>query len=287
MLRVWSAADDFDARMSSLRARLRETQRAAKTSADEMSAISRAAGGHVPEELLAGRMGEVGDKLRAALQREERVSRQLEESRSAHARALEREQERAFVVLRQQTIRSTLLEAAHNAADTTRREAEMEAAELRRQSAALEQRAKETAARAREREQLMRWDLELAWRERDAAQAVLQSEARLAESTRTLEVHAPAADGSHGDGTGTERTSARDVAGRPRAWDFGGLVEDADAAAPSAHLARMRASLDSARAAADGAPTDTWRTQFREQIDRIEHALAGLATTQLLSLSEL
>jgi hypothetical protein len=259
----------FDDRMAELRERLRQTQEEGNAAAHDMHTIHKAAGHLIPDEMLSGRAGETGVLLRKALAREERLARELELAKATAARALEREHETMYVRMRQQQIHSTLLTAAHDAADESSESAQAENALLRRKVDALEARVKELMIRGQEDEQLMRWDLELARRERDAARMHLEQSMGRARAAALEELQQASIDEEH-------RRSADERSDESRAhegWDFAGLLPE------GAELKLMRASVRQMRETLTHRPApddEDWRQRFGAQLTRVEAALGEL-----------
>ncbi|KAG8464506.1 hypothetical protein KFE25_009874 [Diacronema lutheri] len=265
----------FDDRMAALRGRLRATQEVSNACARDYAAISRARGGLIPDEMLSGRAGETGEQLRRALAREERLSRELEHAKAAGARALEREQEAFFIRLRQQEIHATLLAAAHDESEQAGAQTVVELALARSKADALESRLKELTARTHEDEQLMRWDLELARRERDAAR--LQLEAEAARARERVLVTLAGARAAEEPAELAERRGGTSAAEgvTMHGWDFSGVGP------PGNELRLVRAGVRRMGESLEGAPEgDAWRAQFRSQLALVEAALDELAAAR-------
>lgn len=273
-LRVGHNTAGFDDRMAGLRERLRQTQEQSNACARDYDAIARAHGGLIPDEMLSGRAGETGDLLRKALAREERLARELEHAKAVGARALEREQDAMYVRLRQQEIHATLLAAAHDESERTGAQTKLQLSLLRSKADALESRNRELAARTVEDEQLMRWDLELARRERDAARLQLEYDAAHARerASRALEDEHEEEERRQGRLRSSADASAG-VAGAARhSWDFSGLQPaGADVRLLRAGVRQMGEALEAAP------PEDAWRDRFRDQLARVEAAVDELA----------
>lgn len=275
-LRVGHSNTGFDDRMAVLRERLRQTQDESNACARDFDAIARAHGGLIPDEMLSGRAGETGELLRKALAREERLARELERAKAVGARALEREQDAMYVRLRQQEIHATLLAAAHDESERTGAQTKLQLSLLRSKADALESRNKELEARAVEDEHLMRWDLELARRERDAARLQLEYDAAQARerALRALEIEHEEEMRQQGLlRSGADTTEGTEKAAH-HSWDFSGLQ-------PAADTRLLRSGVRHMREALEAAPReDEWRERFHEQLVRVEALVDEIARSR-------
>ncbi|KAJ1639044.1 hypothetical protein T492DRAFT_939725 [Pavlovales sp. CCMP2436] len=252
----------FDDRMGALRERLRSSQAQASACAHDYEVIAQSRGGLIPDEMLSGKAGETGEQLRKSLAREERLAHELDLAKATGARALEREQESMYVRLRQQEIHSTLLSAAHDAANASSHSLRHEVLQLRSKAELLESRLKELLARSHEDAQLERWDLELARRERDAARAHAEhASLRAHELTMRVQAEEPTA--------GADASAA--IAG-PRGWDFSDVQPELRLV--RAGVARMGEALG------EGPVEDHWHKKFRGHLARVEAALEDLAVAR-------
>lgn len=218
----------------------------------ERRAIVSAKHGQIPEEFLTGRVGAIGDHLRAALGREARLAHELEESKRRAADLLHREQELGQARHRQLHMHATLMTAAYEAADEGREEAERAAAAATRRASRTSLAAKRAALQALEEQRMALWSLEAAERERDAAQ--LYIERSLADSLRARRL------------AGDEEESAAPPAPAPKGWDLSGITTREEA------LRTVGDGVDFVQRAAAGAP-EPWRRQLRDALDRVEVAL--------------